>query len=160
MAASAVALFAGPRRPALRREAIVSTALAAVAAGLVAWAAPPGSDFAAHAYQRAIFLQHGFTLWNNFWYAGRYSFVTYSALYYPLAAVVGIRLLAVSTVALAAFAFTVVLWREWGPTSRWSSRAFAIVWAGILLSLAGIAAIVVMLRRHYAAASAAVVEVA
>ena len=30
----------------------------------------------------------------NYWYAGRYSFVGYSVLYYPLAAVLGIRLLA------------------------------------------------------------------
>ena len=44
-----------------------------------------------------VFLEHGFTLWNNFWYAGRYSFVTYSLLYYPLAALLGIRLLAVAT---------------------------------------------------------------
>src|SRR5205085_1102862 len=84
-------------------------------------------DLAAHAYQRTLFLEHGFTLWNNFWYAGRYSFVTYSVLYYPLAALLGIRLLAVATVALAALAFAVVVWREWGPTTRWSSRTFAVV---------------------------------
>ena len=114
----------------------MSTAFAAVLAAVVAWAGPPGSDFAAHSYQRAVFLQHGFTLWNNFWYAGRYSFVTYSALYYPLAAIFGIRLLAVSTVALAALAFTVVLWREWGPTTRWSSRSFAVVWTGVVLAAA------------------------
>jgi hypothetical protein len=28
------------------------------------------------------------------------------------------------------------LWREWGPTTRWSSRTFAVVWAGIVLSAA------------------------
>src|SRR5262249_38786683 len=92
-----------------------------------------GTDLAAHVYQRALFLQHGFTLWNNFWYAGRYSFVTYSLIYYPLAALIGIKLLAVATVALAALAFAVVVWREWGPTSRWSSRTFAVVWAGIVI---------------------------
>jgi len=89
---------------------------------------------AAHAYQRALFIDHGFTLWNNFWYAGHYSFVTYSVLYYPLAAVIGIRLLAVATVASAALGFAIVTWHEWGPTSRWSSRTFAIVWAGIVLA--------------------------
>jgi hypothetical protein len=35
------------------------------------------------------------------WYAGRYSFVTYSALCYPLAAWLGIRLPAVATIAVA-----------------------------------------------------------
>jgi hypothetical protein len=89
---------------------------------------------AAHAYQRALFIEHGFTLWNNFWYAGHYSFVTYSVLYYPLAAVIGIRLLVVATVATAALGFTLVTWHEWGPTARWSSRTFAIVWAGIVLA--------------------------
>ena len=105
-------------------------------AAVLAWAGPPGTDLAAHIYQRTVFLDHGFTLWNNFWYAGRYSFVTYSLLYYPLAAALGIRLLAVATVATATLAFAVVVWKEWGPRARWSSRTFAVVWAGIVLSAA------------------------
>src|SRR5438067_10179921 len=120
----------------LLREALLSAAAAASIAALLAWLGPPGTDLAAHAYQRWLFLQHGFTLWNNFWYAGRYSFVTYSLLYYPLAALLGIRLLAVATVALAALAFAVVMGREWGATARWSSRTFAVVWGGIVLSAA------------------------
>jgi hypothetical protein len=75
--------------------------MAAMFAAVLAWAGPPGTDLAAHIYQRTVFLDHGFTFWNNFWYAGRYSFVTYSLLYYPLAAALGIRLLAVATVATA-----------------------------------------------------------
>jgi hypothetical protein len=109
---------------------------AAGVAALLAWLGPPGTDLAAHAYQRTVFLEHGFTLWNNFWYAGRYSFVTYSLLYYPLAALLGIRLLAVATIATAALAFAVVVGREWGSAVRWSSRTFAVVWAGIVLSAA------------------------
>ena len=70
------------RAGALAREAALSAFAAASVAALLAWYGPPGSDFAAHAYQRAVFLQHGFSLWSNFWYAGRYSFVTYSLLYY------------------------------------------------------------------------------
>ena len=72
---------------------------------------------AAHAYQRALFLEHGFSLWNNYWYAGHYSFITYSLLYYPLAAVLGIRPLAVLTVTMGALLFAVVTWREWGSES-------------------------------------------
>ncbi|HET8894770.1 MAG TPA: hypothetical protein VFM96_11800 [Gaiellaceae bacterium] len=120
----------------LAREALLSAGAAATIAALLAWLGPPGSDLAAHAYQRTLFLEHGFTLWNNFWYAGRYSFVTYSVIYYPLAAWFGIKLLAVATIALAASAFTVLIWSEWGPTTRWSSRTFAVVWAGIVLSAA------------------------
>ncbi|MGB2875514.1 MAG: hypothetical protein WBB76_08585, partial [Gaiellaceae bacterium] len=123
---------AGP----LAREAVFAAAAAGTAAALLVWLGPPGADLAEHAYQRTVFLHHGFTLWNNFWYAGRYSFVTYSVLYYPLAALLGIRLLAVATVSTAALAFAVVVWREWGPAVRWSSRTFAVVWAGIVLSAA------------------------
>jgi hypothetical protein len=120
----------------LLREAACSAGAAAGLAALLVWLGPPGADLAEHAYQRALFSQDGFALWNNFWYAGRYSFVTYSLLYYPLAALLGIRLLAVATISTAALAFAVVLWREWGPTARWSSRTFAVVWAGIVLSAA------------------------
>ncbi len=121
--------------PVLREATFAAGAAAALAAALV-WLGPPGSDLAAHAYQRTLFLHHGFTLWNNFWYAGRYSFVTYSVLYYPLAALLGIRLLAVATISTAALAFAVVVSREWGPTARWSSRTFAVVWCGVVFSAA------------------------
>src|SRR5579885_1323498 len=116
----------------LAREATIATALAATLAALLLWATPPGIDWAAHAYQRTFLLQHGFTIWNNFWYAGRYSFVTYSLLYYPLAALLGIRVLALASVATAAFAFSIVVWRQWGAASRISSRSFAVVWVGII----------------------------
>jgi len=41
-----------------------------------------------------------------------------------------------ATAGTTSFAFAVVLGREWGPTARWSSRTFAVVWAGIVLSAA------------------------
>src|SRR6266568_5125646 len=96
----------------LVREALLAAAAAAALAAILLWAGPPGNDLAAHVYQRALFLKHGFVLWNNFWYAGRYSFVTYSLLYYPVSALFGIRLLAVATIATAAYVFAVVVWRE------------------------------------------------
>ena len=83
----------------LAREAAISAAVAATLTGLIVWLGPPGVDLAAHAYQRTFLLEHGFALWNNFWYAGRYSFVTYSFIYYPLAALLGIKVLAVATIA-------------------------------------------------------------
>jgi hypothetical protein len=100
----------------------------------MAWVGPPGTDFAAHAYQRTLFVRHGFTLWDDFWYAGHYSFVDYSLLYYPLATVLGIRGLAVATVSVATLAFAAVAYREWGPSARWSTLSFAVVWAGFLIS--------------------------
>jgi hypothetical protein len=115
------------------RETLLCTGVAAVAASLVVWLAPPGGDLAAHEYQRALFLVHGFTLWDNFWYAGRYAFVSYSVVYYPLAALLGIRVLAVLTVVLSAAAFALLLEREWGRSARWAGRSFALVWAGVIL---------------------------
>lgn len=116
----------------LAREAAISAALAAALAALLLWSAPPGIDWAAHAYQRTFLLQHGFAIWNNFWYAGRYSFITYSLLYYPLAALLGIRVLALASIATAACAFSIVVFRQWGPKSRFSSRSFAVLWVGIV----------------------------
>src|SRR6201997_5509428 len=94
------------RRVALPREALIAAGAAASLTAVLLWAGPPGVDLAAHLYQRTLFLKHGFVLWNNFWYAGRYSFVTYSVLYYPLAALLGIKALAVATIAAAALGFT------------------------------------------------------
>ena len=123
-------------RTSVQREATLAAGAAASLAAALVWLGPPGSDLAEHAYQRTLFLNDGFALWNNFWYAGRYSFVTYSTLYYPLAALLGIRLLAVATVSTAALAFAVIVSRQWGPTARWSSRTFAVVWSGIVFSAA------------------------
>ena len=118
------------------REAVLAAGVAATFAALLAWLGPPGNDMAAHVYQRSVFLEDGYELWNNFWYGGRYSFVTYSVLYYPLAALLGIEPLAVASIATAALAFAVVVGRQWGPLARWSSRTFAVVWAGLIISAA------------------------
>jgi hypothetical protein len=118
------------------REALLAGFLASAVSALLLWLGPPGIDLAGHAYQRVLFLRDGFSLWNNFWYAGRYSFVTYSILYYPLAGLLGIKLLALASIATAALAFAIVLGREWGSTARASSRSFAVVWAGTALSAA------------------------
>ena len=116
------------------RETVLAAGVAATLAAALAWFGPPGSDFAAHLYQSTVFEDRGFGIWNNFWYAGRYSFVTYSLLYYPLAALVGIKLLAVLSIGTAALAFGVVATREWGTDARWAIRSFAVVWAGVVLS--------------------------
>ena len=126
----------GTRPGSLIREGMFAGGMAASLSSLLLWLGPPGNDLAAHVYQRALFLKHGFLLWNNFWYAGRYSFVTYSPLYYPLSAVFGIRVLAVASIATAAATFAVVVGRQWGPAARWSGRTFGVVWAGTVLSAA------------------------
>jgi hypothetical protein len=114
--------------------AALCAGLAATAASLLVWLGPPGGDLAAHEYQRRLFLLHGFTLWDNFWYAGRYAFVGYSVLYYPLAALLGIALLSVLTVAVAAGAFALLVEREWGSAARWAGLSFALVWPGVIVA--------------------------
>ena len=47
---------------------------------------PPGGDQAAHLYLTQAWRDHGWQLWDNFWYSGRYAQVNYSLLFYPLAA--------------------------------------------------------------------------
>src|SRR5438067_6129329 len=120
----------------LAREETLAAALAAALAALLLWIGPPGVDWAAHSYQRTFLLEHGFAIWNNFWYAGRTTFVTYSVLYYPLAALLGIRLLAVASVAVGVFAFSSLLMRQWGPRSRLASRTFAVLWASVVAAAA------------------------
>src|ERR671934_2933834 len=124
------------RRFALTPAALIAAGAAASVTAILLWSGPPGVDIAAHVYQRTLFLKHGFVLWNNFWYAGRYSFITYSILYYPLSAFLGIKVLALASVTVAALAFAVVVGREWGRAVRWSSRTFAVLWAGTVLSAA------------------------
>src|SRR5438552_7420774 len=114
----------------------VNAACAAVLAAALAWLGPPGADLAAHVFQRNLFLHHGFALWTNYWYAGRYSFVGYSLIYYPLAAWVGIKLLAVLSVAGATAAFTVVAERTWGSAAVWAARFFGVAAAAAVISAA------------------------
>jgi hypothetical protein len=116
------------------REAVLCTGLATAAAALLVWLAPPGGDLAAHEYQRSLYLLHGFTLWDNYWYAGRYAFVNYSALYYPLAALLGINALAVVSVGVAGGGFARLVEREWGRPALWAGRCFAVVWPGVILA--------------------------
>ena len=124
------------RVPPRLRSPLVLALVGGGIAAVVVWVGPPGTDLAAHLYQRNLLLRDGYALWDNFWYSGRYSFVTYSLAYYPLAALFGIRLLAVITAAVAVLGFALVVEREWGRDARWSSRIFAVVWPVAVLSAA------------------------
>ena len=118
------------------RQATANAVLAAALASVVAWLGPPGTDLAAHIYQLDVFVRHGFELWTNYWYAGRYTFVGYSLTYYPLAALIGIRLLAVLSAASATAAFTLIVRETWGEQTVWATRLFAIATAASVLTAA------------------------
>ncbi len=87
--------------------------------------APPSGDAPSHLFQTWLYRHGGFQLWNNLWYAGRYEFVSYSVLYYPLAAHAGeLPVLVVSAGVLGA-CFADVCRREWGSAARNPAIAFA-----------------------------------
>ncbi len=95
----------------------VAGALAAALAGAVYWIGPPGVDEPAHVFQTWIFAHHGFVWWSNDWYSGRYEFVSYSVLYYPLASLVGIGLTAVAAAATFAAAAAAAMRNRFGTTA-------------------------------------------
>lgn len=97
---------------------------AAVALGWL-WFGPPGGDAAAHAYQTEAWRAYGWGFWDNLWYAGRYSQVNYSLLYYPLASLVSAAVVIASSLALAAGMFSLVLNRQWPRIASAPSIAFA-----------------------------------
>ena len=119
-----------------RAQAAVNAALAGSLASIVVWLGPPGNDLAAHVYQLDVFVRNGFELWTNYWYAGRYTFVGYSLIYYPLAAFVGIKLLAVLSAATATAAFTLLVRERWGEQTVWATRLFAVVTAASVVTAA------------------------
>ena len=132
-------------------RAVACAAVAAAIASGWLWLGPPGADIAAHVYQRWYFVHHGFALWDNYWYSGRYAFATYSWLTYPLAALLGVKLLFVLSIAVATAAFVWLV--DYDPAS-W---AFVLVWGSFALSGAlpfavGVAFALVALntRRLYA----------
>jgi hypothetical protein len=101
-----------------RRDRLALPLACALTAGVIAAVlltiGPPGIDTPAHLFMTWLFRHAGFQLWNNYWYDGRYDFVGYSLLFYPLAAVAGVWLTAVASAAVLAYAVAAAGRREWG----------------------------------------------
>jgi hypothetical protein len=117
-----------PRVVASPGTVALAVALTAAIGAALLWLGPPGSDTAAHVYQRDLYRSEGFVTWDNHWYSGRHVFVTYSWLYYPLASAIGIRFLAAVSLAVATAAFGLLV--DWRP----AVLAFAAVWGLYALS--------------------------
>jgi hypothetical protein len=100
--------------------------IALAAAGAIAYliAQPSSLDLAAQAFRADLFDAHGFAIWNDYWYAGHY-LLTYSVLFPPLGALLGVRVVG----ALAAVA-TAVLFASL-VRHRYGDRAWlATLWLG------------------------------
>lgn len=76
------------------KAALVAFLAALVASSVLLVVTPAGVDAAAHFHLQSIYSRHGFAIWDNTWYLGRYSFVNYSYLLYFLAYFVGLKTVA------------------------------------------------------------------
>src|SRR5262245_19348601 len=104
-----------------------ATLLAAALAGLYLIVSPASQDLAAGTFRADLFADHGFLLWNDFWYSGHY-LLSYSVLFPPLGALLGVRLLAALSVVCAAALFAALAERHFGDRA----------WVGALWFAAGL----------------------
>jgi len=119
-----------------RRKAVLPIACGALAALLVVALltfVPPSGDAPSHLFQTWLYRHGGFQLWNNLWYAGRYEFVSYSVLYYPLAAQTGELPVLVAAAATLAASFAALSRHEWGRAARGPAVAFACTTTFVLI---------------------------
>jgi hypothetical protein len=123
--------------------------LAAFPAVLIAAFGPSGGDVPAHLYRTFLVREHVY-MWDNLWFAGHYPLVSYSLLYYPVAALIGNLTLVLGSVIASAVLFERICAREWGEAAVWPARAFAVLAAGPLYTgtysyAAGVAALLATL---------------
>ncbi|MDX6377807.1 MAG: hypothetical protein QOE98_2110 [Gaiellaceae bacterium] len=137
----------------------LACALLTLAVGTVLYFfGPPGVDRAAHVYHTTQFEQHGWRVWNNYWYAGRYELLNYSILFYPMAAIAGIGTVVLASLAAGTALFATIV--QSVPVRRgrvWPALAFAISWPATLISgqypfmlgsAFAMAAILALIRHH------------
>ncbi len=102
----------------------------AIAAAYLIWA-PASQDLAAATFRAEFFERNGFETWNDLWYSGHY-LLSYSVLYPPIAALVGVRETGALVVVAAAALFAVLARRRFGGTALVPALWFA---AGVSLWL-------------------------
>jgi uncharacterized membrane protein len=129
------------------RFALACAAVAGALAQIVYHGGPPGVDLPAHLFQTWLYSHAGFNLWNNYWYAGRYEFVTYSVLYYPVAAAIGQALATTIAAAVLAGSFASVSRREWGSAATGPSLSFAAT-APFILMVGGLYPFLAQSLKH------------
>lgn len=104
---------------------------AAVVAGLITVVfllfLPKGEDAPAHLYQTQVWREHGWRFWDNNWYAGRYSQINYSLIYYPLAALLTTLVVVTASVATSAGVFARIVSRQWGAAARPAAALFTLL---------------------------------
>ena len=116
-------------RPLDRQSArAASAAAAAIAASLAitAWIAGwRGGDLSAQLFRVNLFRRYGLTLWNPQWYGGHFT-LSYSVLYPPVAAVVGMTLSTILSASAAAWSFARLSLGWFGSSARTGIVLFAV----------------------------------
>ncbi len=90
---------------------------AAVLAAVYLIVAPASADLAAQTFRANLFADHGFLVWNNFWYSG-HTLPGYSVLYPPLGALLGPRLVGALSAVAAAGCFGALARHRYGERAR------------------------------------------
>ncbi len=88
-----------------------------------------GVDRAAHVYTVEQYRDHGWRMWDNYWYAGRYELVNYSVLYYPLAAWFGETVVIVVSLVGASVIFGDTIIRRFGSRAVPAALLVAASWS-------------------------------
>ncbi len=121
--------------------------------GLVATRTP---GLAAQVYRVGLFEHVGFAVWDEHWYAG-HALPGYSLLFPPLAALLGLRVLAACSVLASAALFERLVLGVYGRFARWGTVWFAVaavgdIWLGRLTFALGVTfavgAVLALTRRR------------
>jgi hypothetical protein len=120
---------------------VLALALALVSVWLIT--GPRTPDLAAQVYRVGVFEHFGLTIWDSRWYGGHY-LPGYSLLFPPLAALIGLRVVAGLSVLASAIIFERLAVGVYGPRARWGAVFFALaavgdIWSGRLTFALGVA---------------------
>ncbi len=114
------------RIPRLRAAVLSRRALPTLVAGVLALVyvitSPPSLDLPAHLLRAKLFGVEGFSVWNNWWYAG-HNLPGYSVLFPPLAWLLTPQLAAAIATTLTATAFERIAYRAFGEDA-WAGGVF------------------------------------
>jgi hypothetical protein len=145
-----------PRTPAVFVRRLPAWRLAAALVLLWLLLDPRTPDLAAQVYRVGLFEHVGFAVWDEHWYAG-HALPGYSLLFPPLAALLGLRVVAALSVLASAALFERLALGVYGSAARWGAAWFALaavgdIWLGRLTFALGVtfavAAVLALVRGH------------
>jgi hypothetical protein len=131
-----------PWTPAVFARRFLATGIAAALVAVWLLLDPRTPDLAAQVYRAGLFEHGGFAVWDEHWYAG-HALPGYSLLFPPLAALLGLRVLAALSVLVSAALFERLVLGVYGPAARWGAIWFAVaavgdIWLGRLTFALGV----------------------